>query len=104
MSYREGPNLGGTFVTGIFLLTISLSAFGEMPRVTVDHLVVYKHERRLVLLSHGQELKSYQIALGGEPTGPKVCTYSIRETRTVTFTKHFISPIQARKISLRLRN
>jgi murein L,D-transpeptidase YafK len=71
MSYREGPNLGGTFVTGIFLLTISLSAFGEMPRVTVDHLVVYKHERRLVLLSHGQELKSYQIALGGEPTGPK---------------------------------
>jgi murein L,D-transpeptidase YafK len=71
MSYREGPNLGGTFVTGIFLLTISLSAFGEMPRVTVDHVVVYKHERRLVLLSHGQELKSYQIALGGEPTGPK---------------------------------
>jgi murein L,D-transpeptidase YafK len=71
MSYRVGPNLGGTFFAGIFLLTISLSAFGEMPGAAVDHVVVYKHDRKLVLLSHGQELKSYRVALGGEPIGPK---------------------------------
>src|SRR5713226_612483 len=39
------------FVTGIFLLTSLLFALGEAPGADVDHVVVYKHERRLVLLS-----------------------------------------------------
>jgi murein L,D-transpeptidase YafK len=43
----------------------------QSPRGGVDHVVVYKHERRLVLLSHGKELGSYKVALGGEPVGPK---------------------------------
>ena len=37
----------------------------------VDHVVVYKHDRRLVLLSTGKEVKSYRVALGAEPSGPK---------------------------------
>jgi murein L,D-transpeptidase YafK len=60
-----------TFVTGIFLLASMLSALGETPDTGVDRVVVYKHERRLVLLSHGKEMRSYRVALGGEPIGPK---------------------------------
>jgi murein L,D-transpeptidase YafK len=37
----------------------------------VDHVVVYKHDRRLILVSRGKPVRSYRIALGGEPVGPK---------------------------------
>ena len=60
-----------TLVTGILLLASVLFAFGETPGAAVDRVVVYKHERRLVLLSRGKELRSYRGALGGEPIGPK---------------------------------
>jgi murein L,D-transpeptidase YafK len=58
-------------VASVLLLTIRLVTFAEQPESAVDHVLVYKHERMLVLMSHGQELKSYRVALGGEPTGPK---------------------------------
>jgi len=61
-----------TFVTGIFLLTSFLFALGEQTGIGVDRVVVYKHQRRLVLLSQGKELRSYRVALGGEPNGPKM--------------------------------
>ena len=60
-----------TFVTGILLLAFLPFTLGETPDSGVDRVVVYKHERRLVLLSHGKELRSYRVALGGEPIGPK---------------------------------
>jgi murein L,D-transpeptidase YafK len=47
-------------------------ALGEMPGSVVDRVVVYKHERRAVPLSQGKELRSYRVALGGEPSGPKM--------------------------------
>ena len=34
-------------------------------------VIVYKHDRELVLLSQGREVKSYRVALGGEPVGAK---------------------------------
>jgi murein L,D-transpeptidase YafK len=37
-----------------------------------DHVVVVKSKRILTLLDHGKVLKTYKIALGGEPVGPKV--------------------------------
>lgn len=37
----------------------------------VDRVVVYKHDRKLVLMSGGHELRSYRVALGGEAVGPK---------------------------------
>lgn len=61
-----------TFVTAILLLTFLLSASGADAGVGVDRVVVFKHERRLVLLSKGKELSSYRVALGGEPSGPKM--------------------------------
>jgi murein L,D-transpeptidase YafK len=59
-------------VSGIFLLACLLFALAEKPGIGVDHVVVYKHERRLVLLSQGREVRSYRVALGAEPRGPKM--------------------------------
>ena len=36
-----------------------------------DRILIGKKERRLTLFSKGKVLKSYQIALGGNPNGPK---------------------------------
>jgi murein L,D-transpeptidase YafK len=37
----------------------------------IDHVVVYKQQRKMVLLARDKEIKSYQVSLGGEPVGPK---------------------------------
>jgi murein L,D-transpeptidase YafK len=37
-----------------------------------DHIVVYKAQRRLELRRDGQVIRSYHIALGRNPVGPKV--------------------------------
>ena len=60
-----------TFVATILLFTRFSSYAAEKAGVVVDHMVVYKHDRKLVLLSDGKALKSYRIALGGDPVGPK---------------------------------
>jgi len=58
------------FAVGLLLLAaILVTAQDSTPNV--DQVMVYKHDRKLVLLSHGKELKSYRVALGGEPVGPK---------------------------------
>jgi tetratricopeptide (TPR) repeat protein len=36
-----------------------------------DRILIEKKERRLTLISKGKVLKTYQIALGGNPVGPK---------------------------------
>ncbi len=37
----------------------------------VDRILIEKNERRLTLMSNGEVLKAYRIALGGNPNGPK---------------------------------
>ncbi|MDJ0948052.1 MAG: L,D-transpeptidase family protein [Alphaproteobacteria bacterium] len=39
--------------------------------LAADRVIVLKGERRLVLLNQGQEVRSYQIALGRNPVGRK---------------------------------
>jgi murein L,D-transpeptidase YafK len=58
-------------MAGIILYAFSLFLSAQNASVGVDRVVVYKHERRLVLLSAGKELRSYKVALGSEPVGPK---------------------------------
>jgi len=36
-----------------------------------DKILIEKKERRLTLISRGEVLKTYKIALGGDPNGPK---------------------------------
>jgi murein L,D-transpeptidase YafK len=38
---------------------------------TADSILVLKAERKLILLSQGEQLREYRIALGGEPVGRK---------------------------------
>jgi tetratricopeptide (TPR) repeat protein len=42
-----------------------------LQRGPVDRILIEKQERRLTLISKGKVLKTYQIALGGNPNGPK---------------------------------
>ncbi len=41
------------------------------PRLTADRVVVLKSERTLELLNQGKVVKTYHIALGADPVGPK---------------------------------
>ena len=38
----------------------------------MDRVIVLKQARTLQLMSHGKVLKTYKVALGGNPVGPKV--------------------------------
>ena len=55
----------------ITVLACSIFLAGQTPTPLVDRVVVYKKERKLVLLAQGKEVKSYKVALGTEPLGPK---------------------------------
>ena len=64
--------LGLLFLFLVSLLLTSGSIFAADRTVSaVDQLVVYKQQRMLVLLSHGKEVKTYKVALGGHPVGAK---------------------------------
>lgn len=42
-----------------------------LQRASADRILIEKRQRRLMLISKGEVLKTYKIALGGNPTGPK---------------------------------
>ena len=42
-----------------------------MQKGPVDRILIEKSARRLTLISQGEVLKTYKIALGGNPIGPK---------------------------------
>lgn len=55
--------------------TIVSLGFGSVsfaePPTPIDRIVVYKHQRQMVLLSEGRQVKVYRVALGIDPLGPK---------------------------------
>ncbi len=59
------------FFAGIVLFSCWPFLFAQNASLGADRVVVYKGARKLVLLSQGKELRSYKVALGGEPVGPK---------------------------------
>jgi murein L,D-transpeptidase YafK len=54
-----------------WLLCGSVLAQGTGAALHADRVLVLKKERTLQLLSEGKVIKTYKIALGGEPVGPK---------------------------------
>ena len=46
-------------------------SFGADQPIHADRVLVLKKERTLELLSHGRVIRSYKVALGGNPVGPK---------------------------------
>jgi murein L,D-transpeptidase YafK len=71
VSLRIGYRLARCILAGILLFASLPLLFGQRSSASADRVVVYKRERKLVLLSQGKELRSYKIALGSEPVGPK---------------------------------
>src|SRR5579863_3703983 len=55
---------------GIWLLCGMVIAQTGRP-IRADRVVVLKKEHTLQLLSHGKVIKSYKVALGGDPVGAK---------------------------------
>lgn len=43
----------------------------ELRTEPVDKVLIEKEKRRLTLISEGEAIKTYKIALGGDPVGPK---------------------------------
>lgn len=52
-------------------LLLTAWAHGADKPVHADHVLVLKKQRTLELLNHGRVLKSYKVALGADPIGPK---------------------------------
>jgi murein L,D-transpeptidase YafK len=57
-------------VSGMTLAFAGVSSH-TLARVEADRIVVRKADRILTLYWHGAKLKSYRVALGGRPEGPK---------------------------------
>lgn len=49
-----------------------VSSEGTPSEQKADRVLIVKSTRTLTLLNHGQILKTYQVALGGDPVGPKI--------------------------------
>jgi murein L,D-transpeptidase YafK len=59
-------------LTGVALLWLCGLSFAQTAApLHADRVVVQKEDRTLQLLSQGKVIKSYRIALGGDPVGPK---------------------------------
>lgn len=61
-----------TFICTVVLVVLALGSFAEDSAQSVDRVIVLKKERTLQLMSHGKIVKTYKVALGGNPVGPKV--------------------------------
>jgi murein L,D-transpeptidase YafK len=55
----------------VVLLIASATAQSAPTVLRADRVVVLKKERTLELLSRGKVIKTYKVALGGDPVGPK---------------------------------
>jgi murein L,D-transpeptidase YafK len=55
----------------VAVLLACIEAAGAQTAGVIDRVVVYKQQRKLVLLSGNKEVKSYRISLGSDPVGRK---------------------------------
>ena len=53
------------------LCGLVMAQAGGMPALHADRVVVLKKEHTLQLFSQGKVFKTYKVALGGDPVGPK---------------------------------
>lgn len=55
-----------------FCGSCSNAKYNEPPiKIKADKIILIKEERKLYLMSNNQVLKTYKVALGGHPIGPK---------------------------------
>lgn len=109
-------------LTGALISVLVLVAIAQPQRAVVhaDRVVVLKRERTLQLWSHGKIIKTYKVALGGNPTERrrnkeitklrKEFMFSTPAMRTASSTNRFtflirtrgIGPLRERKECLRV--
>jgi murein L,D-transpeptidase YafK len=72
------PGMRIRLLTGCLLCFCSLGAAPQLSheplhadRVHADRVVVHKKEHTLELISQGKVIRTYKVALGGDPIGPK---------------------------------
>lgn len=65
MNTRHTYRLVALIIVASTLLTASA------PTPKIDKILILKKDRKLLLLSGDKEVRSYKIALGGNPVGPK---------------------------------
>ena len=60
-------------LTAVVLSTLTATGLAQAapPTLRADRVIVLKKEHTLQLLSRGKVVKSYKVALGGDPVGPK---------------------------------
>jgi len=58
-------------LTALLAWVMCGAVFGAETPLHADRVLVLKKERTLQMLSHGTVIKSYKVALGGDPVGPK---------------------------------
>jgi tetratricopeptide (TPR) repeat protein len=71
-SYRRGIKARENEITALNkkIRTLEQKVF-ELRTEPVDRVLIEKKKRRLTLISKGEAIKTYKIALGGNPVGPK---------------------------------
>jgi murein L,D-transpeptidase YafK len=60
-----------TVLSASFLCALSTAQTAAKPPLHADRVIVLKKARTLQLLSQGKMVKTYKVALGGDPVGPK---------------------------------
>lgn len=60
-----------TAFAGLWICAVGVTQTAIKPVFKADRVVVLKKERTLELLLGGKVIKTYKIALGGDPVGPK---------------------------------
>ena len=61
-----------TFICTVVLAVAVVFSFADGPVPKIDRVIVLKQARTLQLMSGGKVLKTYKVALGGDPVGAKV--------------------------------
>ena len=74
IDWSENPTRRLLAVTVPLLLSVCLIAGCSAPpkRLSVDQVVVRKNERKLQLITDGEVVREYRVALGDSPTGHKM--------------------------------
>jgi murein L,D-transpeptidase YafK len=70
MNRRSNQIIVSLISLSIALLYLALFAVASS-NVLADKILIEKKDRKMILLSKGQAIKSYKIALGGNPVGAK---------------------------------
>ena len=77
--FRTSLILGARFLPETAFATFALLSFAQASFRTdrlslsarADKVIVFKEQRLLVLVQGGRTIKTYRVALGGDPNGPK---------------------------------